>query len=206
MLAQTDLFATFFIPAPADGLRAGNFTRWSLPLDGPLLVQTKLFTDARGVFVETFSCRDAEALGIDDDWVQDNFSRSVHSGTVRGLHFQRAPHVQAKLVRVLRGAVLDVAVDIRQGSPTFGRHVGVELSAANGMQLYIPAGFAHGFCTLTDDTEVAYKVSDYYAPECDAGLAWDDPDIGIAWPVARDAALMSGKDGRQPRLRDLVFD
>jgi dTDP-4-dehydrorhamnose 3,5-epimerase len=205
MLAQSDLFTTFFVPAMADGLRAGNFTRWSLPLDGPLLIQTRRFADARGVFVETFSGRDAEALGVEEDWVQDNFSRSAHRGTVRGLHFQTAPHAQAKLVRVLRGAVLDVAVDIRPGSATFGRHIAVELSGENGMQLYVPAGFAHGFCTLGEDTEVAYKVSDYYAPACDAGLAWDDPDLGIAWPVGRDAAVLSDKDARQPRLRDLVL-
>jgi dTDP-4-dehydrorhamnose 3,5-epimerase len=203
MLAQFDLFATQFIPPADGGLRAGNITCWRLPLEGPLLLGSRRFGDGRGVFVETFSRRDFEALGVDDAWVQDNFSCSAAAGTVRGLHFQVAPRAQAKLVRVLRGAVIDVAVDLRRSSTSFGRHIAVELSAENGRQLYIPAGFAHGFCTTEPDTEVAYKVSDYYAPDCDRGLAWNDPDLGIAWPVARAGAVLSEKDDRQPRLRDL---
>ena len=119
---------------------------------------------------------------------------------MRGLHFQRPPHAQAKLVRVLKGAIFDVAIDLRRGSPTFGRWCGATLTAEEGNQLFVPRGFAHAFCTLEPDTEVAYKVDDYYAPECDAGLIWNDPDIGIDWPVAAEEAVLSEKDARLPRL------
>ena len=138
--------------------------------------------------------------------MQDNHSLSAAAGTIRGLHFQIAPHAQAKLVRVVRGRVLDVAVDLRRSSPTFGRHFAVELSADNWAQLFVPVGFAHGFCTLTEDVEVLYKVSELYSPAHDRGLAWDDPDLAIAWPVAAPSAVLSDKDRRWPRLRDLEDD
>jgi dTDP-4-dehydrorhamnose 3,5-epimerase len=191
------------VAAPAC-LRAGNATAWPFPdLAGPLLVEVRRFADARGAFAETYNPRDFAELGIAECFVQDNWSRSDLTGTVRGLHFQRPPRVQAKLVRVLRGAILDVAVDLRRSSPTFGQHVAVELEEGDGRMLYVPGGFAHGFCTLRPGTEIAYKVSDLYAPACDAGVAWDDPDLGIEWPVAPAAVVLSEKDARLPRLRDL---
>jgi dTDP-4-dehydrorhamnose 3,5-epimerase len=183
--------------------RAGNFEAREFAVEGPLLISARRFGDARGVFCETYSRRDFAALGIADEFVQDNYSRSVPVGTVRGLHFQTAPQPQAKLVRVLRGRVLDVAVDLRPGSPGYGRHVAAELSAENGLMLYVPVGFAHGFVTREPDTEVAYKVSGYYAPACDGGIAWDDPTLGIAWGIAPGAATLSDKDRRLPRLAEL---
>ncbi len=170
---------------------------------GLVAVTPRRLGDARGFFCETWSRRRYADLGIDVDFVQDNHSHSAPTGTIRGLHFQVPPHAQGKLVRVVRGAVLDVAVDIRAGSPTYSRHVAVELSAANGRQLYIPPGFAHGFCTLVPDTEVLYRVTDYYAPESDRGLAFDDPELGIAWPLGPEGAVLSERDRRHPRLRDL---
>jgi dTDP-4-dehydrorhamnose 3,5-epimerase len=183
--------------------RAGNFEARPLGIEGPLLVSARRFGDARGYFAETYSRRDFAALGIAEELVQDNQSFSAPRGTVRGMHFQVPPRAQAKLVRVLRGRILDVAVDIRHGSPSYGRHVAAELSAENGLMLYVPVGFAHGFATLEPDTEVAYKVSDTYAPDHDRGLAWDDPDLGIAWGVDPAAATLSDKDRRHPRLKDL---
>lgn len=169
-----------------------------------LVIEPGRFGDHRGFFSETWSRRGfAEATGIGLEFVQDNHSLSAQRGVIRGLHFQRPPHAQGKLVRVTRGAVLDVAVDIRRGSPTFGRHVAVELSARNWRQLWIPPGFAHGFCTLEPDTEVQYKVTDYYAPDHDLGLAFDDPALGIAWPVPSAEAVLSDKDRRHPVLSDL---
>lgn len=183
--------------------RAGHAEAWDLGVQGPLAISVRRFADARGVFVETYSRRDFTALGIAEEFVQDNQSLSTQAGTIRGLHFQVAPAAQAKLVRVLRGRILDVAVDLRSGSATYGRHVSAELSAENGLMLYVPVGFAHGFCTLEPNTEVAYKVTSLYAPDCDRGLAWDDPALGIDWPVARDAAVLSDKDRRHPRLAEL---
>lgn len=182
---------------------AGNFTATRYTLPGPVLITPRRFGDHRGFFLETYSSRDFAALGLADVFVQDNHSLSAQAGTIRGMHFQLPPHAQAKLVRVLRGAILDIAVDIRHGSPTFGRHVAAELTAANAQQLYVPAGFAHGFCTLEPDTEVAYKVTELYAPDCDRGIAWDDPDLALPWPFAAEAAQLSDKDRRAPRLRDL---
>ncbi|MBX6746898.1 MAG: dTDP-4-dehydrorhamnose 3,5-epimerase [Acetobacteraceae bacterium] len=182
---------------------SGNFNAVPLGLPGPLLISARRFGDARGFFTETYSASDFAALGITEAFVQDNHSLSAAVGTVRGLHFQVPPQAQAKLVRVLRGAVLDIAVDLRRSSPNFGRHVVVELSAANGLQLYIPAGFAHGFCTLEPDTEVAYKVSAPYSPAHDRSLAWDDPDLALPWPFEPGSVTLSDKDRRAPRLRDL---
>jgi dTDP-4-dehydrorhamnose 3,5-epimerase len=184
--------------------RSGNATAQAFAaLPGPLLIEVRRFADARGAFAETFSRRDFAALGIEEDFVQDNWSRSDTIGTIRGLHFQRPPRAQAKLVRVLRGAILDVAVDIRHGSPTFGRHVAVTLEEGDGRMLYVPEGFAHGFCTLRPATEVAYKVNEFYAPDCDGGIAWDDPALGIEWPVAPGRAVLSDKDARLPLLAAL---
>lgn len=175
------------------------------PLDIPdvLVIETDRFGDRRGFFSETWSRAAFRDIGIDLDFVQDNHSLSADIGTVRGLHFQTPPFAQDKLVRVTRGAVLDVAVDIRKGSPTFGRWVAVELSAENWRQLLVPVGFAHGFVTLMPDTEVQYKVSAPYAPDCDKGLFWADPEVGVQWPVTADAAILSEKDRRQPRLAEL---
>lgn len=165
-------------------------------------VQPRLFADARGCFSETYRSDTYAKAGIDAVFVQDNLSLSPTPGTVRGLHFQLPPHAQAKLVSVVSGRVLDVAVDLRRGSPTYAQHVAVELSAESGEQLYVPEGFAHGFCSLEADTRVAYKVSAFYAPDHEAGLRWDDPALGISWPVAAADALLSDKDLVLPSLAD----
>ena len=159
--------------------------------------------DPRGFFSEIFRDSVLREHGIDATFVQENHSLSVDCGVVRGLHFQIPPAGQGKLVRVAAGSILDVAVDIRTGSPTYGHHVAVVLSAAQGNQLFVPEGFAHGFCTLEPNTEVVYKVTRYYSREHDSGLAWDDRDLAIAWPVSREAALLSDKDRRQPTLAEL---
>ena len=159
--------------------------------------------DARGFLSETYSRARFREIGIDIDFVQDNHTFSAGKGTIRGLHFQVPPHEQGKLVRVLRGAIVDVVVDIRSGSPAFGRATAIELSAQNWTQLYVPPGFAHGFCTLTLDTEVLYRMTKSYAADADRGLAFDDPDLAIRWPVEASAAILSDKDRRHPRLRDL---
>jgi dTDP-4-dehydrorhamnose 3,5-epimerase len=168
-----------------------------------LLIEPRRFEDARGFFSEVYNREAFRAAGIEAEFVQDNHSLSRDAGVVRGLHFQTPPHAQGKLVRVLRGAILDVAVDLRRGSATYGRHVATELSGRNWRQLWVPPGFAHGFCTLEPDTEVAYKVTDIYAPDCDKGLAWDDLALGIAWPVDSRAAILSDKDRRHPLLAEL---
>ncbi|WP_018183590.1 dTDP-4-dehydrorhamnose 3,5-epimerase [Kaistia granuli] len=171
---------------------------------GPVLIRPRVFEDARGYFFEAFRQDHFErdvASGV--RFVQDNQSLSRLAGTVRGLHFQVEPRAQAKLVRVLAGSILDVAVDIRPRSPTFGEHVAVTLSARDKAQLYVPAGFAHGFCTLEPDTEIHYKTTDFYSPEQDRGLAWDDPALGIAWPVSAEAATLSDRDRTHPRLSEL---
>jgi dTDP-4-dehydrorhamnose 3,5-epimerase len=160
--------------------------------------------DPRGFFSEIFREDVLRAHGIDVPFVQENQSLSTERGVVRGLHFQIPPVGQAKLVRVGQGAILDVAVDIRAGSPSWGRHVAIVLSAELGNQLFVPEGFAHGFCTLEPNTHVFYKVSAYYSREHDSGLAWDDPRLGIAWPVAGEAALLSDKDRRQPTLAEML--
>lgn len=171
-------------------------------LPGVVIVTPDRFGDARGFFSESWNRKAMEAAGIDIDFVQDNHSFSSKQGTVRGLHFQAPPHAQAKLVRCGRGRLFDVAVDIRKGAPTYGRWVGTELSFENGRQLLIPAGFLHGFATLEDDTEVIYKCSDSYAPECDGAVRFDDPQIGIDWGIDPEAAVLSDKDAKAPLLRD----
>ena len=158
--------------------------------------------DRRGFFSEVYNRRVLEAAGVAVEFVQDNHSLSAERGTVRGLHFQVPPFAQAKLVRAVRGSVFDVALDIRRGSPTFGRHVSVILSAAEGNQVFVPAGFAHGLMTLEADTEVLYKVSDYYAPDHDRGILWNDPALGIDWPIAPPEAVLSEKDRTQPGLAE----
>ncbi|WP_424140659.1 dTDP-4-dehydrorhamnose 3,5-epimerase [Roseomonas chloroacetimidivorans] len=183
--------------------KSGNVTACGFEIEGPLLVTVRRFGDHRGFFMETYSQRDFEAVGVTAQFVQDNHSLSAEVGTLRGMHFQLKPHAQAKLVQVLRGSIFDIVVDIRRGSPTFGQHVSVELAARSGQQFYVPEGFAHGFITLEPDTEVAYKVTDYYAPECDRGIAWNDPDLALPWPELTNGPVLSDKDSRQPRLRDL---
>ena len=160
--------------------------------------------DHRGFFSEVYNKRALAEAGIDIEFVQDNHSLSAEKGTVRGLHFQAPPFAQDKLVRVVRGSVFDVAVDLRKGSATYGEHVSVVLSAEVWNQLLVPIGFAHGFMTLEADTEVVYKVSGYYAPDHDHGLLWNDPALGIRWPIAEEEAVLSDKDRVQPRLSELV--
>jgi dTDP-4-dehydrorhamnose 3,5-epimerase len=167
-------------------------------LPGVLLVEPRVFGDARGFFFETFHAERYAAAGIPGPFVQDNLSRSGR-GTLRGLHFQE-PRAQGKLVQVLQGAVWDVAVDVRKGSPHFGRWVGMELSEENRRQLWIPPGFAHGFCVLSDSADFLYKCTEFYAPEVERAVRWDDPALGIHWPVAE--PVLSAKDSAAPLLAD----
>jgi dTDP-4-dehydrorhamnose 3,5-epimerase len=171
-------------------------------LPGVLILTPQRFGDHRGFFSESWNRQRMAEHGLNIDFVQDNHSLSSAVGTLRGLHFQTPPHAQAKLVRCGRGALWDVAVDIRRGSPTYGRYVGVDLSAENGRQLLIPAGFAHGFVTRQPDTEIIYKCSDYYAPNCDRALRYDDPQVGIDWGLTG-APILSDKDAAAPLLADL---
>ena len=173
-------------------------------IEGVLIFEPKLFGDARGFFMESFNQKIFDdAVGGHTAFVQDNHSRSA-KGVLRGLHFQRAPHAQGKLVRCAAGAVFDVAVDIRRDSPTFGQWVGVELNAENQRQLWIPAGLAHGFLVLSESADFLYKTTDYYAPQAEGAVRWDDPDLAIAWPDVGMAPLLSGKDAAAPLLRDAV--
>jgi len=169
----------------------------------PLVFVPKRHTDDRGWFSETLHQQRLRELGINHPFVQENQSSSKRAGTLRGFHFQRPPAAQAKLVSVVRGRILDVAVDIRRSSPSYGNYVSIELSAEGGEQLYIPTGFAHGFITLEDDVVVMYKASDYYAPSQEAGICWNDTDIGFPWPFKDADTIKSDKDGRLPRLKDL---
>lgn len=173
---------------------------------GPVVICPRRFEDSRGWFSETWNDARLRQAGITAQFCQDNQSLSRPQGTLRGLHFQAPPHAQAKLVRCLRGRIFDVAVDIRRASPTFGKWVGLELSAENGKQLFIPSGYAHGFATLGPDCEIAYKVDDYYSTECDGGIAWDDPDIGIDWPSGLGEPVLSEKDMSLPSLAQLAVD
>lgn len=178
-----------------------QFERLELP--DVVLVTPRRFGDRRGYFSETFRTdKFSEHVGL-FRFVQDNQSFSASVGTVRGLHFQLEPRAQGKLVRCISGSILDVAVDIRRSSPTYGRYVQVELSADNGQQLWIPPGFAHGFCTLEPGCILSYKVTDYYSPDHDRGLLWNDPDIGIDWPIDVGRAILSDKDQTHPRLSEL---
>ncbi|HXW71629.1 MAG TPA: dTDP-4-dehydrorhamnose 3,5-epimerase [Methylocella sp.] len=165
-----------------------------LALEGVFLIKPRRFSDARGYFAEIYNRRRFSDAGIKAEFVQDNQSYSSKAGTVRGLHFQYPPFAQAKLVRALHGRIFDVAVDLRRASPTLGHWIGQILTADGGEQLFIPRGFAHGFCSLEDDVEVAYKVDAFYSPECDSGLIWNDPAINIDWPIDADSAILSNKD------------
>jgi len=173
------------------------------PIDGVIICEPKVFGDARGFFFESFNQRAFdEAVGQPVQFVQDNHSRSA-KGVLRGLHFQRPPHAQGKLVRVAAGAVWDVAVDIRPGSATYGQWFGVELSADNHRQLWIPPGLAHGFVVLSDSADFLYKTTDYYAPQAEGAVRWDDPDLAIAWPDVGKEPALSGKDAAAPLLSEL---
>jgi dTDP-4-dehydrorhamnose 3,5-epimerase len=171
-----------------------------LPLVGVKLIRPRCFGDARGFLAETYSRRDYAGAGVADEFVQENLSLSRERGVVRGLHFQTPPMAQAKLIRVLRGRIFDVVVDIRVGSPTFGRHLAMEMDASEIQQLFVPEGFAHGFSTLVPDTEVAYKVTRYYSPAHEGGLLWNDPALGIAWPVQARDAILADRDRSFPPL------
>ena len=166
-----------------------------------LILEPKIYQDTRGYFVETFNQADFVAAGINGTFVQDNQSKSLQSGTVRGLHYQKEPNAQTKIVRCVAGAIYDVAVDLRLDSETYGQWVGVILTADNGRQLVVPKGFAHGFCTLTPDTIVAYKVDAYYSREHDTGIFWDDETLGIDWPVT--TAILSEKDALLPKFTEI---
>jgi dTDP-4-dehydrorhamnose 3,5-epimerase len=174
------------------------------PIPGVLELRARVFEDSRGSFSETFSWRTMAGLGVDLECCQDNESFSAIRGTVRGLHLQAEPHAQGKLVRVLRGAIFDVAVDVRPGSPTFRQHASVELAAGDNRAFWIPAGFAHGFCTLADETVVSYKVTDFYAPDSERSIRFDDPDLEIDWPVDSADAVLSDKDAAAPSFAEFL--
>ena len=176
-------------------------------IPGVVLIEPHLFKDDRGYFFESFSQRDFNAQVLNTQFVQDNESKSSY-GVLRGLHFQKPPYAQSKLVRVIQGAVLDVAVDIRQGSPTFGQHVAVELTEENHLQFFIPRGFAHGFSVLSEEVIFQYKCDNFYAPQSEGALAWDDPDLGIDWLIPSDRVILSEKDKHHPRLQEAewLFD
>ena len=171
-------------------------------IQGVYIIEPKVFGDSRGYFFESFSKKEFESKVGPVEFVQDNESKSCY-GVVRGLHFQKPPHAQAKLVRVVKGMVLDVAVDLRKDSPTYGRHVAVELSEDNHRQVFIPKGFAHGFSVLSEEAVFQYKCDDYYAPETEGAVAWNDPELNIDWRIPADMMILSEKDKRHPELKDL---
>lgn len=171
-------------------------------IDGVVILEPRVFGDSRGYFFESFNMRAFEEAVSHVDFVQDNESKSSY-GVVRGLHFQKGEHAQAKLVRVVRGKVLDIAVDIREGSPTYGRHVAVELSGRNHRQLFIPRGFAHGFSVLSKEAVFQYKCDNYYCPSAEGAIAWDDPDLGIDWRIPTDEVILSEKDRHHPKLSEI---
>jgi dTDP-4-dehydrorhamnose 3,5-epimerase len=171
-------------------------------IQGVYIIEPKVFGDSRGYFFESFSKKEFESKVGPVEFVQDNESKSCY-GVVRGLHFQKPPHAQAKLVRVVKGKVLDVAVDLRKDSPTYGRHVAVELSEDNHRQVFIPKGFAHGFSVLSEEAVFQYKCDDYYAPETEGAVAWNDPELNIDWRIPADMMILSEKDKRHPELKDL---
>ena len=176
-----------------------RFQRLEIP--EVVLIEPKVFADGRGFFMETYKLSDFSEFGIKEPFVQDNHSHSV-KGVLRGLHYQNPPKAQGKLVRVVRGEIYDVAVDIRKGSPTYGKWIGVVLSEENKLMLYVPPGFAHGFCVLSEVAEVVYKCTEEYDPVAEAGIIWNDPEIGIKWPI--EAPILSEKDSKWPRLRDAI--
>lgn len=171
-------------------------------IQGVVIIEPRVFGDSRGYFFESFSEKNFKEQVADVDFVQDNQSKSCY-GVVRGLHFQKPPHAQAKLVRVVKGRVLDVAVDLRKGSPTYGKHVAVELTEDNHRQFFIPRGFAHGFAVLSEEAIFQYKCDNYYAPQSEGAVAWNDPDLGIDWGVPMEKAILSEKDMKHPRLKDI---
>ncbi|MBQ8048140.1 MAG: dTDP-4-dehydrorhamnose 3,5-epimerase [Bacteroidales bacterium] len=172
-------------------------------IDGLVIIEPRVFGDSRGYFFESFSERDFKRAVADVDFVQDNESKSSY-GVVRGLHFQKPPYAQAKLVRVVKGKVQDVAVDLRKESPTFGRYVAMELSEENHRQMFIPRGFAHGFSVLSEEVIFQYKCDNYYAPQSEGAVAWDDPDLDIDWKIPAGKVLLSEKDKKHPRLKDIL--
>lgn len=174
-------------------------------IEGVVIIEPHLLKDERGYFFESFNQREFEEKVCKTTFVQDNESKSSY-GVIRGLHFQKPPFAQSKLVRVVKGAVLDVAVDIRKGSPTFGQHVAVELTEENHRQFFIPRGFAHGFSVLSDEVIFQYKCDNFYAPECEGAIAWDDPDLRIDWKIPAGKILLSDKDGKHPKLRDVRYE
>lgn len=175
---------------------------YNTDIEGVLLIAPQRYGDARGYFVESFNAeRFRQVTGLEICFVQDNESRSVR-GVIRGLHYQKAPYAQAKLVRVVAGKVLDVVVDLRKSSPTFGKHLAVELSDENGLQLFIPKGFAHGYAVLSEEAVFQYKCDAYYAPEAECGIAWNDPDLGIKWPINTEDAILSEKDCKHPIFKN----
>lgn len=176
-------------------------------IDGIVIIEPRVFSDSRGYFFESFNQKEFEEKICKTTFVQDNESKSSY-GVLRGLHFQKPPFAQSKLVRVVKGAVLDVAVDIRAGSPTFGQHVSVELTGDNHRQLFIPRGFAHGFSVLSEEVIFQYKCDNLYAPQYEGAIAWDDPDLGIDWRIPKDMVLLSEKDKTHPRLKEAewLFD
>ena len=178
-----------------------NIIETALP--GVLIIEPKVFGDARGYFFESWNQAAYEAAGITNKWVQDNESKSCH-GVLRGLHYQAAPYTQAKIVRAFIGTVLDVVVDIRKGSPTYGKHIAVELSGDNKRQLYIPRGFAHGFAVLSEEAVFAYKCDNVYMPPAERGVMFNDPDLGIDWRIAPDQILLSDKDKKHPSFADIT--
>jgi dTDP-4-dehydrorhamnose 3,5-epimerase len=173
-------------------------------LPGVLLLKPRRFADARGYFVETYNAQLFRQSGIMVHFVQDNQSFSIRKGTIRGLHFQLPPKAQAKLIRVLRGSIFDVAVDLRLESPTYKQWLAEEISAESGEQIFVPRGLAHGFCTLEPNTEVAYQVDGYYAPASESGIIWNDPSLNVPWPVGPNEAILSEKDRKLGAFKDLV--
>lgn len=173
-------------------------------IPGVLIIEPKVFGDDRGYFMESFNAREfTEKTGMKVNFVQDNESKSRY-GVLRGLHFQLPPYTQSKLVRVVKGKVLDVAVDIRKGSPTYGKYVACEMTGENKRQFFVPKGFAHGFCVLSDEAVFQYKCDDFYHPESEGAIAWNDPDIAIKWPVEEEKVILSEKDKHHPNLKDFI--
>ena len=201
MKSNTQAGETFELPYTTEM----NIIQTDIP--GVLIIEPRIFEDPRGYFFESFSQRDFDANVRTVRFVQDNESKSGY-GVLRGLHFQKPPYTQSKLARVIRGTVLDVAVDIRRGSPTFGKHVAVELSGENHRQFFVPRGFAHGFSVLSEEALFQYKCDNFYAPQSEGALAWDDPDLGIDWKLPPESVVLSEKDRRHPRLKDAgwLFD